>query len=222
MKAIKRFAFFDVDETLIYEKSMFSIISEINKKFPYINPVLIQSRLQKMRDEKLDRSIVNIAFYRELKGLLRSDVVYIAREYFNKKIKSRDEFIIRSVVTQLETYRLKGYYPVFVSGSATDFIFPLAEYLNVKYCLATELKLDADGKYTGEIAGGSMIGPGKREAIINFLSKYSVSPLSCAGFGDHLSDLDFLELIGEPHIVANGDSKLVHIANDRNWPVIYP
>ncbi|WP_446470476.1 HAD family hydrolase [Xenorhabdus stockiae] len=222
MKPVEKFAFFDVDETIIYEKSMFSILSQISRFYDAIKPDEINQRLQKMRNAGLDRAMVNRAFYRELKGLLREDVIRISEHYIHNKIKNGERFIIPNVTSQMELYRSKGYEPVFVSGSATDFIRPLAEYLNVVHCLATELCITSDGKYTGEILGDSMIGSGKRTAILNFLSGYSIDPLACAGFGDHLSDLAFLEITGEPHVVASGDKSLVSVALQRSWPVIYP
>lgn len=219
---MKKFSFFDVDETIIYEKSMFSILTEISKHFIYIKPDKIQERLQKMRNAGMDRATVNGAFYKELKGLLKDDVCTISQKYIYNKIANNKKFIIKKVVSQLELYRRENYQPVFLSGSAIDFIKPLADYLNVEHCLATHLAINDEGKYTGEIDGGSMIGEGKKNAVIKFLSSYHVDPMNCAGFGDHISDLDFLELVGEPHVVATNDKNLVSIAAKRNWPVIYP
>ncbi|EJU31807.1 MULTISPECIES: HAD family hydrolase [Klebsiella] len=219
---MKRFSFFDVDETIIYEKSMFSVLTEISKHYIHIKPKEIQERLQKMRNAGMDRATVNGAFYKELKGLLKDDVCTISQKYICDKITSNKKFIIKKVVYQLELYRRENYQPVFLSGSAIDFIKPLANYLNVEYCLATHLVINDEGKYTGDIDGGSMIGEGKRNALMKFLSSSHVDPINCAGFGDHISDLGFLELVGEPHVVATNDKNLVAIAEKRNWPIIYP
>lgn len=219
---MKRFAFFDVDETIIYEKSMFSILDEINKIFPSVQPRIIQKRLQELRNKGVDRSIVNREFYKELKGLPRRGVINISNNYINKRIRDNNKFLIPEVINMMEFYREKGYSPAFISGSAVDFILPLAKHLHVKYCLATKLVIDKDGIYTGEIEGQSMIGEGKRNSIQDFLRQHAVEASVCAGFGDHTSDLAFLEFTGEPHVVATSDEKLVFIAQQRGWPVIYP
>lgn len=219
---MKRFAFFDVDETIIYEKSMFSILDEISKIFPSVQPGMIQKCLQELRNKGVERSIINRAFYKELKGLPRRSIIDISNNYIDKRIRDNNKFLISKVISMMDLYREKGYSPVFISGSAIDFILPLAKYLHVTYCLATKLVIDKDGIYTGEIEGKSMIGEGKRHSIQDFLRQHAVEASFCAGFGDHTSDLSFLELIGEPHVVATSDEKLVFIAQQRGWPVIYP
>lgn len=219
---MKRYAFFDVDETLINEKSMFSILEETSKKFPWVNSILIKRKLQRLRSTGVERGVVNRAFYKEFCGLSKAEIQKIAEAYIRNRLESEQGFIITSVIQVFEEYRQNGFEPVFVSGSALDFIQPLARHLRVQHSLATRLTCDAEGKYTGEIEGEPMIGQEKRRAVLEFILQHEVDPLNCAAFGDHLSDLPFLEITGDPHVVATSDERLVSIARQRGWPVITP
>lgn len=214
------YAFYDVDETIIHEKSMFTVLREISKRIPSIRPDEINAGLQKMRSAGDDRAVVNRQFYRALKGLRQQEVREIAQSYMDGRLSGSEAFLIEPVVSELEALRSKGYVPVFVSGSAVDFILPLARHLAVEHCLATRLSVDAEGRYTGEIAGHSMIGQGKRTAVLDFLSDHAGDPAACAGFGDHISDLSFLELVGQPHVVGAHDAALNDIASKRGWPTL--
>lgn len=216
------FAFFDVDETIILENSMFAILTRVSEQAPSIKPAVVSERLQKMCSFGHDRAVINREFYREFKGLPRDEVRDISAKYIYDSLAKKGRFIVETVVSQLEHYRGKGYQPVFVSGSAVDFIEPLAAHLRVRHCLATWLEVDSDGRYTGEIKGEPMIGVGKRTAVQDFLALYGGKPEDCAGFGDHISDLPFLEIVGQPHVVGPYDHALIAIASQRGWPVLSP
>ena len=64
---VSRFAFFDVDETLINLKSMFSFrdFYLLNKYGPIVGKIIIndeQERIKKMVDDGVERSLINKAF----------------------------------------------------------------------------------------------------------------------------------------------------------------
>ncbi len=219
---MNRYAFFDVDETIINEKSMFSVLEAISHHFPNINSAAIRKRLQILRSSGVERDVVNRAFYKELHGLPQLAVQALAKKHITRRLVSKNAYIIENVMVEFDKCRRNGFEPVFVSGSALDFIQPLAKHLHVAYCLATRLICDAAGNYTGEIEGEPMIGQGKRHAVLTFLHQRNADPINCAAFGDHLSDLAFLEIMGHPHVVATSDSRLISIARQRGWPVIYP
>ena len=67
--------------------------------------------------------------------------------------------------------------------------------------------LTADGRYTGEVET-PVIGEGKRAAVRRALDERpDIDPADCYGYGDHVSDLPMLELVGHP-VVVGGDSEL--------------
>ncbi|WP_273439618.1 HAD family hydrolase [Sedimenticola selenatireducens] len=221
MSLTPAFAFFDVDETLITEKSMFSMLHEIEKHLGGINASDIKHRLQTMAKAGEARAEVNLAYYRALAGLPCCEVQQIAADYISKRLQTDTmaPYLIQPVVTQLRRLQSNGITPVFLSGSAVDFLIPLADHLNVSHILATQLKVDKAGHYTGEIVSQPMIGDGKRQALINFASQHQ-SPLSdCYAFGDHSSDAEYLSLVGMARIVS-GNSQLEQQAQQQGWPII--
>jgi len=214
------FAFFDVDETILVEKSMFTILEAIGHAAPGFNVRGHRAAIAEMRAAGYDRAEVNRFFYRGLKGLGAAFVAETAARYFKRRTaESEHPLFVWPVVMRLRDLAARGIEPVFVSGSATIFLRPVAAMLEVQHVLATTLEEDASGCLTGEITGRCMIGSGKAEAVRDFLSARNVDPAVCWGFGDHPSDADFLSLLGQSHIVA-GNPDAEAIAAQNGWLVV--
>ncbi len=64
-----------------------------------------------------------------------------------------------------------------------------------------------------------MIGANKACAARNVMEELSVDPDNCFAYGDHLSDIDLLETVGNPGIVPH-DPELVAVATARNWRIL--
>ncbi|KZL14448.1 haloacid dehalogenase-like hydrolase [Pseudovibrio axinellae] len=218
---INGFAFFDVDETLVCEKTMFSILNELALHFVNLTAADLIKHLRDLRLQGRPREDVNRAFYHALKGLSRWDTRAIAATYIEKRVLQNEfyPFFIPETIMRLKELRTNGFEPVFVSGSAYDFLFKLAETLGVNHILATELEVDANGVYTGEIAGRCMIGDGKTEAVRAFMQTHQADPMVCHAYGDHISDAGFISLVGNGYFVE-GNSDAEALAVERGWPII--
>lgn len=214
------FAFFDVDETILVEKSMFTILDVLGQAAPGFDAGAHRAAIADMRAAGYDRAEVNRFFYRGLQGLGVAFVADTAARYFERRAaESEHPLFVGTVVARLRDLAARGIEPVFVSGSATIFLRPVATMLEVRHVLATTLEEDASGRLTGEITGRCMIGPGKAGAVRDFLLVRNVDPDLCWGFGDHPSDADFLMLLGQSHIVA-GNRDAEAIAAQNGWLVI--
>lgn len=215
----KRCAFFDVDETLISEKSMFTILEYVSFYLKIDYQSIVES-IQNMVKSGKPREDINRYYYSQLTGLDQKTVQSLSNQYFAEKIKSHNEsFFIQTTCNMLKDYKREGITPVFVSGSSIDYLMPLAEHLNVDCILATELEVSSNGLYTGEIIGECMISQGKKNAVIDFAKKENVDLLNSFSIGDHFSDVPFLELTGNRYIKA-GDSKLEEYAHSNGYKVI--
>jgi HAD superfamily hydrolase (TIGR01490 family) len=217
-----RFAFFDVDETLIDLKSMFSFRAyyyrhRLGNLRGQLANWLAQRRLQQLLKQGRDRSYVNRAFYREFRGHSPADMAECARRWF-AEASSQPSFYIKPVLNALQRHRANGIEPVFVSGSSLEILQPLADALGVRHLLVNRLAVE-HGRFTGEILPPQTIGQGKRDAIEAFLNQHGAQGADCYGYGDHASDLALLEAIGHPNVVAR-DPVLLAIANERGWPVL--
>ena len=213
------FSFFDVDETLISVKSMFDILPFIERETGQSFAATLKEEIAAMRVAGISREEVNRHFYMALKGIKLEHIVSASNAWFTKCLTDREAFFHSNIVEHLYRERAAGREPVLLSGSATLFLTPLASKLGVAHILATEL-LQSGPFLTGAIQA-SMIGAGKAAALKAFLQKHGANPAHCSAIGDHLSDLDMLECVGMPAIVAH-DSALEEIAHTRRWPILAP
>ena len=220
--SVLKFAFFDVDETLINLKSMFSFrdFYLLNKYGPRTGKIIIiseQERIKKMVDEGHERSLINKAFYQIFSGHKVSELQVGIKDWY-KEVRNRPGFFIQPTLNELQSHQMNGVCPVFVSGSSQEILAPLAEELGVQYVLANKLEIVRD-RYTGKIVPPQTIGIGKRDVILDFLKSEDSDPATCYGYGDHISDLPMLEYIGFPVVVA-GDDSLTRIGKERGWHIL--
>ncbi|MBA5636434.1 HAD family hydrolase [Duganella sp. LX20W] len=219
-----RYAFFDVDETLIDQKSMFTFRAFYLRE--RLGPVrgaladwLAQRRLRALLRQGRERNEVNRAYYRAFRGHEQRALAASARRWF-AQASTQPGFYIAPVLRALRRHQADGVQPVFVSGSALEIIQPLADALGVQHLLVNRMAVE-QGRYTGELLAPQTIGAGKRVAVDAFLAAHGASGEQCYGYGDHLSDLPLLEAVGHPTVVAHELSMLT-LANERGWPVLIP
>lgn len=220
MLAARSFAFFDVDDTLINEKSMFTMLLEMEVALG-VDSRLVMAEIDTLGRRGANRADLNVAYYRSLAGLPREAVRGLAKQYVERRFRQEPQggYLIQPVVEELRQLQSRGVEPVLLSGSAVDFLQPLAESLRVTHVLATVLEVDADGAYTGALKGAPMIGAGKLAAMRGFADHHQVDLGVCRAFGDHSSDLDYLASVGHASVVS-GDIFLELHAKRRGWPII--
>lgn len=216
-----RFAFFDVDETLINLKSMFSFRAFYHRhRFGALcGPLADRLAHRRLMANGRDRAEVNRAFYRAFRGHSQLAFAACARKWF-AEVSKQPSLYIAPVLDALQRHRAEGIEPVFVSGSSVEILQPLADALGVRHVLANRLEVSR-GRFTGELLPPQTIGDGKRAAVDAFLAQHGASAARCYGYGDHLSDLPLLEAVGLPTVVVR-DPALVEVAHARGWPVLNP
>ncbi|PMY60184.1 MULTISPECIES: HAD family phosphatase [Pseudomonas] len=223
MKA-RRIAFFDVDETLIDLKSMFSFRAFYFRRLWGEErggeaEVAAAKRIDEYVRKGFDRSAINTLFYEDFRDH-QPDLVADAAQAWYVQERTRSEFFIRPVLQALQEHQGNGDIVAFVSGSAVEFLAPLAAELGVPHVLANRLET-RDGRFTGQLIPPQTIGLGKQQAALRLMDTLSVDPADCYGYGDHLTDLPLLMSVGKPTVVA-GDPALVRHAEQRDWPILYP
>lgn len=105
-----------------------------------------------------------------------------------------------------------------VSASPSVVVEPLAASLGMTGGLGTRGRT-VDGRYTGELDGPFMYGPGKAETIEKMAAERGYDLERCYSYSDSVSDLPMLELVGHP-VAVNPDGALYDIAHERGWPVV--
>lgn len=225
-KASKKvYAFFDVDETLISIKSMFSFQEYWYSKYCHdpanVRQIAYEDFMATMRSyvrNQATREEMNRRYYEFFAGRCQEETAACARAWFEETEAAAPDFYQKAIVSALKTHQENGEEPVLVSGSLMEIVEPLAERLGVEHILATKLSVSG-GRFTGRILPPQMIGTGKAMAVRGFLERHGVDPIMCHAYGDDLSDIPMLEQVGNSHIVA-GNPALAAEAGLRGWQFI--
>lgn len=217
---VQKMAFFDVDETVISSKSMFDFMRfYLERKSGYLGKVQYQiywSTCKALARLGVSRDSINSLYYRLYRGESYQQLMLIGQAWYAQR-KQQKDFFIQPSVDRLMKLKNDGYDIVFVSGSFRPCLEPLAQALNVNTILCTELIVN-DGVVSGQLSQQA-IGNNKARLINSLLDATGVDPKDCYAFGDHISDLAMLKMVGHPIVVANCP-ELIDIAEHNHWEQI--
>lgn len=217
------YAVFDVDETLIRCKSMFSFLNFCYAEvygpeagaFAYIE---FTENIAAMATS-MPREAVNRAFYRVFKGWRRELLAQLARDWFAQELQMG--MFHQESLAALRKHQHQGHRIVLLSGSADFILAPLADYLKVEHLLAIHLEQTEFGLLSGEIEGIQTIGAGKRAALEALLaSRQATQPAVLHGYGDHESDAPFLSMCDFKTVVLSHPSAPGQAAWCKGWDTI--
>ena len=211
-------AFFDVDETLIRTKSMFSFLRFLGQHGLAKDTEETIDRLYKLSAHGVDRSEINRLYWMSYRGLDAEDVKSAARHWLDEACGADREFLITVTVKRLRAHQQSGHRIALVSGSGIDILQPLTSLIGADYTLATRLK-ELNGRYTGEIVLPVMIGEGKAQAASTLAAQLKAELRNCFAYGDHISDLPLLNLVGHP-VAVGEEGALGDHARGLGWPVL--
>jgi phosphoserine phosphatase len=85
--------------------------------------------------------------------------------------------------------------------------------------IGTPYEVGADGRFTGELGGPFMYGPGKVEAMRRFADEHGIDLAVSWAYSDSVSDLPMLRAVGNP-VAVNPDEELTRIAHAEGWRVM--
>jgi HAD superfamily hydrolase (TIGR01490 family) len=105
-----------------------------------------------------------------------------------------------------------------VSASPQRIVEPLAASLGMTGAIGTEGRV-VDGRYTGELEGPFIYGPGKAQAIEKLAADRGYDLNLSYAYSDSVSDLPMMEIVGHP-VAVNPDSELDSLAHERGWPIV--
>lgn len=219
-----RFAFFDVDNTLINLKSMFSF-----HDYWYQHWLPAQGRAAPQEYEDIcaildtlarngeSREAINRRYYTFFAGRAVSEVAECALAWFEHHRHKPGLFIAE---TRAELVRLQqnGVTPVLVSGSFRAVLSPVAATLGVAHILCTKLLVSGQC-YSGRIAPPQTIGAGKAAAMRDFLQVHGGSTQTCWAFGDDFSDFAMLTAVGHG-VLLGGNPRLEDLARLKGLGIL--
>jgi HAD superfamily phosphoserine phosphatase-like hydrolase len=98
---------------------------------------------------------------------------------------------------------------------------PIAKAFGMDVLLAVELERDANGHFTGEIAGVPSLREGKVTRVSEWLTKQGLDwpQVQATFYSDSTNDLPLLEKVQVP-VVTNPSPALRQIAQQRSWRIL--
>ena len=171
--------------------------------------------------DKIDRSMLNVVFYRSYAGMSVADTKGLVASCHEAVIKPRQ---FQEVEACLAEQREAGRVIVLVTGSIDFIIEPLAKELGAADVIAPSLVESTSepglpgGRFTGKLNGPPIGTEEKARRVRRYAETHTIDLARSHAFGDSIADLPMLECVGHPHAV-NPDRALGAIARERGWPV---
>jgi HAD superfamily hydrolase (TIGR01490 family) len=212
-------AFFDLDKTVIAKAAMLAFGPRLQQEgllnrwlvaralwgqivFRYLGAD--EARMQKMRETALRIAV----------GWDKDRIAGLVDEALTEVI---DPIVFDEAIELIESHREAGRRVYLVSASPEEIVFPLARHLGVDDAIATRARVDADGRYTGEVEFYSA-GVHKVEAIEGEAARHGIDLEASFAYSDSITDLPMLEAVGHP-VAVNPDRALLREAEARSWEI---
>jgi HAD superfamily hydrolase (TIGR01490 family) len=213
------FAFFDFDETVVTFKSMFKFLAYYLEQ---TDPLHATQRFEELLNhiclmiaEGHSREAVNRYYYSRFQGVPASLVALLGESFYREISVSKHPFWIEFSFQEIKKLQQEGCEVVFVSGSFEPVIKPFATALQIEKILCTR-PIISNGIYTGTLEGNPVIGSEKARLIQEFLQSHNTPPTRCRAYGDHISDIPMLEVVGLATLV-NPNLELLQLGQAKGW-----
>lgn len=213
----KYIAFFDLDRTIISTNSGKTLIQQAYKYGLMTRMDLIRGgyisllyRLDLKDTVKIIDSMVGW-----LKGVPESTIDELSAEMFKNYILKS---VHREVKQEISYHKERGGKVVILSSAILPVCRNVADYLGINDIICTILETQ-NGIYTGHTNGPLCFGEEKSVRLIDYCSKNSIDPSISWYYGDSVSDLPALCIVGNP-VCVNPDRKLKKAALERGWKIL--
>jgi HAD superfamily hydrolase (TIGR01490 family) len=212
-------AFFDLDKTVIakastvafgrplYREGLLSrwlLLRALYAQLVYLYLGADDARLARMRNAALALT----------KGWNQETVRRVVRETLEEVI---DPIVFEEALELIRQHHDEGRLVLIVSAAPEEIVRPLADYLGADGAIATRARIDADGRYSGELER-YCYGPAKRDAIVAIAAERGIDLAASYAYSDSVTDVPMLEAVGHP-VAVNPDRSLLRVARAREWDV---
>ena len=212
-------AFFDLDKTVIAKASMVAFGRPLYREG-------LVSRRTILRALYAQLIYMHLGANEEKLARIRDDVLTLTRGWERNRVRAivRDtmEEVLQPIIHAealelIEEHRSAGRRVFLVSASPEEIVEPLAAYLGVDGAIASRARIDAQGRYTGEMEFYAY-GPYKAEAMRDLATAAQIDLAGSYAYSDSYTDVPMLEAVGHP-VVVNPDRVLAKLARDRGWEI---
>ena len=132
-----------------------------------------------------------------------------------------DTAIQPKALALVQAHQAAGDEVVIVTATNEFVTRPIAAAFGVKELIAIELARDAQGEFTGEIAGAPSFREGKVARVQAWLAARQLDwdTVDTVFYSDSINDLPLLEKVNHP-VATNPDAALRAIATERQWRIL--
>ena len=155
-------------------------------------------------------------FNRIFKGMTKEEI----NHFFLDASSCIQELLKESVVNEIKKAKDSGYHTVILSGSYNTLLKYIAENLDIDTIIGTEMYFDNNDKLDFDRELSIVSGSCKVKKLKNYFIHHEVNWIESYAYADSYSDLELLELVGNP-IAVNPDTMLKSIAKEKNWNIIF-
>jgi HAD superfamily hydrolase (TIGR01490 family) len=213
-------AFFDLDKTILarsgglalgrnfYREGLISkrlLLRGMASQIVYLLMGADENKMEKMRERALELT----------KGWHKAKVEQIVGEVMGDVL---EPIIYKEALELIRKHQDEGRRVYIVSSSPEEIVLPLAKLLGVDGTLASRVKVDDEGRYTGEIEF-YCFGKNKAEAMEELASSEGIDLDGSYAYTDSATDLPMLEVVGHP-VGTNAERDLRRIAAKRGWEMV--
>lgn len=209
-------AFFDLDDTLIransgkllarsaYKQGMMSLQDLIKAVW-----LLLLYKLSLLDSEKIIAGMV-----KWLAGVPEKRVSDLSSELFEKHLCPK---ITEEARSEIRFHKDKNAAVVILSSALFQICQAAASHLEMDDIICTNIETDG-GICTGRTAGKPCFGNEKVSRLKEYCEKNNSKVADAWYYGDSISDLPALKIVGNP-VCVNPDKKLLESANKNNWKI---
>ena len=212
-------AFFDLDKTVIAKSSVLAFGRPLYREGLLSRSALLKSaynqaiyRLRGADEARMERArdkMLSIT-----RGWEQARVSGIVRETFETIVAP----IIYAEALELFEEHLDAGRKIFlVSSSPIEIVAHLAQYLGIDECIASRSRVDADGRYTGDLEFYAY-GPHNAAAIVEAAGRDGIDLDASYAYSDSITDAPMLDLVGHP-VAVNPDRELARLARRNEWEI---
>lgn len=214
-------AFFDLDKTVIATSSVMALGGTLYRDGLISKRTIVRGLYAQVvyllvgaDENKMDR--MREAMLALTRGWDQQHVKELVRETLDEVLSP---IIYAEALDLIDEHHAAGRKTVIVSSSPAETVEPIGEYLGVDDVIATRARIDANGRYTGELEFYAYAGY-KADAIRELAVSEGINLAGSYAYSDSITDLPMLELVGHP-VAVNPDRELARVAREREWEIRY-
>jgi HAD superfamily hydrolase (TIGR01490 family) len=151
----------------------------------------------------------------QLAGLAEATLQARCDDMFFRDVEQHLSDVGRAAVND---HRARGHVVAIVTGATPYAARPLARRLGIPHVVASDLEVDAAGRFTGRFVDPLCYGEGKLARARDLAARVGFRLEDATFYSDSFTDLPLLDAVGTP-VAVNPDLRLARIARRRGWRI---